>query len=74
MRVYARAVKRRGRLSGAHLREFDKALEWAQIGANVEPDAAVVKEQKGTNAEGAATNRLDKPFSDAVETCAPINK
>lgn len=36
MRVYARAVKRRGRLSGEHLREFDKALEWARMGTNAD--------------------------------------
>lgn len=33
-RVYARAVRRRGRLNGVHLSEYDKALEWAQIGTN----------------------------------------
>ena len=34
MRVYARAVKRRGRLSGSHLAGFDEALHWAQMGTN----------------------------------------
>lgn len=34
MKVYARALRRRGRLEGVHLREYDKALEWAQIGTN----------------------------------------
>lgn len=34
MRVYARAVKRRERLSGAYLREYEKALEWARMGTN----------------------------------------
>lgn len=33
-RVYARAVRRRGKLNGVHLREYDKALEWAQMGTN----------------------------------------
>jgi integrase len=32
MRVYARAVRRRFRLIGAALREFDRALEWAGMG------------------------------------------
>jgi hypothetical protein len=32
-RVYARAVKRRERLSGAYLEAFDQALEWAQMGS-----------------------------------------
>ena len=31
-RVYQRAVKRRDRLSGAYLAEFDHALEWALMG------------------------------------------
>jgi hypothetical protein len=30
--VYAKAVKRRERLSGNYLREFDRALEWAGTG------------------------------------------
>jgi hypothetical protein len=33
-RVYQRAVKRRGRLKGAHLRAFDAALEWARMGSH----------------------------------------
>jgi integrase len=33
-RVYQRAVKRRERLTGAHLRAFDRALEWARMGRN----------------------------------------
>lgn len=36
-RVYQRAVKRRERLSGAHLEAFDKALQWAAMGRN-EPE------------------------------------
>jgi integrase len=31
-RVYQKAVKRREKLSGAHLERFDQALEWASIG------------------------------------------
>lgn len=34
--VYASALKRRERLTGTTLREFDGALEWARIGS-VEP-------------------------------------
>jgi integrase len=33
-RVYQRAVKRRERLTGAHLEAFDKDLEWARLGTN----------------------------------------
>lgn len=33
MRVYASAVRRRARLTGVALREFDAALEWAAMGS-----------------------------------------
>jgi integrase len=36
MRVYARAVRRCERLTGAALREFDRALQWAEMG-RIEP-------------------------------------
>lgn len=34
MRVYAKAVRRRERLAGPSLREFDRALEWARMGTS----------------------------------------
>jgi integrase len=46
MKVYASAVRRRERLIGAALREFDAALEWAAMGsggrveAEIEPNAS----------------------------------
>jgi integrase len=33
IRVYAKATKRRGRLSGAYLDAFDRALDWAALGS-----------------------------------------
>ncbi|MCW2979416.1 MAG: tyrosine-type recombinase/integrase [Solirubrobacterales bacterium] len=36
MKVYARAVKRREKLDGAALEQFDAALQWAQIGTKRE--------------------------------------
>jgi integrase len=36
IRVYARAVRRRQRLSGAHLEAFDAALHWAAVGSEEE--------------------------------------
>lgn len=36
LRVYVQATSRRDRLSGAHLRAFDRAIEWAQMGTNAE--------------------------------------
>lgn len=32
MALYAKAVKRRERLDGSYLREFDRALDWAHVG------------------------------------------
>ena len=32
--VYAKATKRRERLSELHRKEYDRAIEWAQIGTN----------------------------------------
>jgi integrase len=36
LRVYTQATKRRERLSGAHLRAYDRAIHWAQMGTNQE--------------------------------------
>jgi integrase len=47
MSVYARAVKRRSRLSGALLEEFEKASVWALLGTTAPLDSA-----------GEAANRL----------------
>lgn len=38
IKVYAKAVKRRDRLSGAHLEAFDAALQWAAMGSGAEND------------------------------------
>jgi integrase len=35
LRVYAQATKRRDRLQGPHLKAYDAAVEWAQMGTNV---------------------------------------
>lgn len=42
MKVYASAVRRRERLIGAALREFDAALDWAAMGSG-EPTSADLK-------------------------------
>ena len=34
LRVYTQATKRRDRLSGAHLKAYDLALDWARMGTN----------------------------------------
>lgn len=44
IKVYAKAVRRRDRLSGAHREAFDAALEWAAMGSGAE------NEQSGASA------------------------
>jgi integrase len=34
LRVYAQATRRRERLSGPHLKAYDRAIEWARMGTN----------------------------------------
>ena len=34
LKVYAQATKRRDRLSGPHLKAYDRAIEWAQMGTS----------------------------------------
>jgi hypothetical protein len=36
LKVYTQATKRRERLSAAHRRAYDRAIEWAQMGTNNE--------------------------------------
>jgi integrase len=38
IRVYAKAVKRRGRLQGAHREAFDAALQWAAMGSGADDE------------------------------------
>ena len=49
MRYYAKATRRRGKLTGAHLAAFDKALEWAEVssGSVREPDSAATLTESG---------------------------
>ncbi|HEX7582590.1 MAG TPA: hypothetical protein VF321_05835 [Gaiellaceae bacterium] len=35
LRVYAQASKRCDRLAKVHLKEYDRAIEWAAMGSNV---------------------------------------
>ena len=41
LRIYTQATKRRERLSGAHLRAFDRAIEWARMGTNDDQERVV---------------------------------
>jgi integrase len=47
-RLYQKAVKRRSKLSGHHLREFNRALEWAALGSTHSPLGGV---RKGSNGQ-----------------------
>jgi hypothetical protein len=54
MEVYASAVKRRGRLSGAYLEEFDRGLEWASPRAPVSVPERRRERQSGIKAQEKA--------------------
>jgi hypothetical protein len=56
MRTYTHAVKRRGRLIGVELEEFNRAVEWAQSA------------QMGTNDAPAAAHVAKTDISEADET------
>jgi integrase len=60
-RIYQRAVKRRAKLSGNHLAEFDRALEWAQIGAFEDVQLAGKGRISTVPTRQVAENRLSKP-------------
>ena len=57
MRVYAKAVRRRQRLPAGHLAAFDRALQWAQIGANGDFAPSEVPERIQTSASESASER-----------------
>jgi integrase len=42
LKTYTQATKRRERMSGPHLKAYDQAIEWAQMGTNVVPDPVPV--------------------------------
>jgi integrase len=40
MRIYAKAMRRRSKLTGEHLKAFDAAIDWARMGTNAEMPTA----------------------------------
>ena len=52
--VYARAVKRRDRLSEAHLKAFDRALEWAAMGSGGQNGSAADPRAEASGVEDSA--------------------
>ena len=49
LKVYTQATKRRERLSGAHLRAHDRALQWAQMGTSVERERVLATAEATKN-------------------------
>ena len=42
LRTYAQATRRRERLSGPHLKAYDRAIEWARMGTSDVPELVPV--------------------------------
>ena len=55
LNFYSRAVKRRAKLSGAYLAEFDRALDWAKLPTS----KGNVWAQLGTDDAEAATSDVE---------------
>lgn len=49
LRCYTRATRRRERLSGPHLRAYDRALEWARMGTIAVPEAEAIPTKAAKN-------------------------
>jgi integrase len=58
MKVYASAVRRRERLIGAALREFDAALEWAAMGSGGRVETEIEPNANGGQSAEAAQQSL----------------
>lgn len=54
MKVYAKAVRRRERLSGTHLQAFNAALDWAAMGSGADADLARASNLVGDTVEETA--------------------
>jgi integrase len=69
MQVYASAVRRRERLSGAYLAEFDRAIEWASQRAPVTDKGTGT----GTESRSVASVPANRPQLESAET-APLSR
>lgn len=65
IKYYARAVKRRERLHGAHLEAFDAALDWAAMGSGADTDQARAS-TLGMQHRREAADRAESPTSAPV--------
>jgi integrase len=68
MKVYAQAVRRRERLTGTALREFDRALQWADMG-RIEP-AKAVDRPSTLRSESAATAQSSREPATSPDSSA----
>jgi integrase len=53
LRVYAQATRRRKRLSGPHLKAYDRAIDWAHMGTNGDPERVPAMTEGIRNPAGA---------------------
>lgn len=65
MRVYAKALRRRDKLSGVHREQFDAALEWAGSGRETEPVGSDAAEPKSAGGEDSAVGSRKDPTTPA---------
>ena len=65
IKVYAKAVRRRERLSGSHREAFDAALEWAAMGSGADADLSRSSTLMSSKA-GEAAARAESPTSAPV--------
>jgi integrase len=50
LRVYAKAVKRRDKITGPYAQEFDRAIEWAEMGRNaIATECEAIPAQNGNS-------------------------
>jgi len=73
IRVYAKAVKRRERLSGEHLEAFDAAIEWAAMGSEADADPArgsTLEKQHGREVAARAESPTSAPVAQLVRAAA----
>jgi integrase len=73
IKVYAKAVRRRERLSGAHREAFDAALQWAAMGSGADTEqarASTLGMQHGREAAGRAESPTSAPVAQLVRAAA----
>jgi integrase len=53
LRTYAKATRRREKLSGPHLKAYDRAIHWAQMGTNGDLERVPAMTEETENPAGA---------------------